>query len=126
MTLSHQVLPGGLSTDDHARIFDLAENRGWKAHRIARTLQKHPATVQWFMYRQGLAAPVYHGTKPYMRGGRLVVPFTPEEDAFIEALRVQDFGFSKIADLTNKRFGLDRSFHTIHCRLVMLAAREAA
>lgn len=120
--LPHPVRPGGLSKFDHEMIVTLAR-RGWKPGRIALTIEKHPATVRWFMYRHGLTAPAY-GKPSYSRGGREVRPFTPDEDAFITALRVQDYGPTKIADLATKRFGHKRSGHTIACRLVMLAARE--
>ena len=123
--LTHPVRPGGLAPEDHERIFALAE-RGWKSTRIAREIEKHPSTVQWFMYRHGLKAPLYRRDplKPVTRGGRIVKPFPPEEDAFITALRVQGFGPRKIAELATKRFGHPRNHHTIACRLVMLAARE--
>jgi hypothetical protein len=120
--VSHEVIPGGLSEADQERIFALAE-RGWKRTRIARAIKKHPSTVGWFMYRNALIAPKY-GRKPSLRGGRIVNPFTPEEDAFIRVLRVQNFGPTKIAELATKRFGHPRSMHTIACRLVMLAAQE--
>jgi hypothetical protein len=123
--VTHHVRPGGLSKQDHEYIEELA-GRGWKATRIARCIEKHPCTVQWYMYRSGLAAPKYRDQEPYMRGGRLVVPFTPEEDAFIEALRVQGYGLKKIADVASKRYGAQRSPHVINCRLIMLAAREVA
>lgn len=120
--LSYAILPGGLTEADHERIFALADE-GWKSPRIARAILKHPSTVQWFMYRHGLKAPAY-GMGPCMRGGRLVMPFTPEEDAFVLALRVQDYSPRQIADLATKRFGHPRNHHTVACRLVMLAARE--
>ena len=123
---SHVVKPGGLSEADHAEIYDRAE-RGQRASQIARAIGKHPSTVQWFMYSEGLAAPRQRDDpQPYMRGGRLVRPYSREEDAFIEALRVQDYSLSKIAELTNKRFGTERTYHTIQMRLIMLAAREVA
>lgn len=123
MSLSHQVLPGGLSDADHAEIYRLAD-KGWSANRIAVKISKHPATVQWFMYCAGLSAPQYRNTKPYYRNGRLVTPFTPDEDAFIEALRIQDYHLDKIAEVASKRFGGQRTSHTIRCRLIMLAARH--
>lgn len=122
---NHEVLPGGLSSTDHERIFDLAD-KGWKAPRIARDIRKDSGTVQWFMYRHGLAAPRYHNTEPYMRGGRLVTPFDRAEDDFITAQRIVGHAPTKIADLANAEFGRNRSKHTISCRLVMLAAREEA
>ncbi|TIL34270.1 hypothetical protein [Mesorhizobium sp.] len=124
-TLSYQVKPGGLSASDHERIHELAA-RGWKSSRIAREIEKHPGTVQWFMYRTGLKAPEYGRTKSSFRNGREIKPFTPEEDAFITALRLQNYGPTKIADMATKRFGHPRSNHTVACRLVMLAAREDA
>ena len=124
--LNYEIIRGRLSSADQKYIEDRAES-GQKAGRIARALKRHPATVQWFMYRSGLMAPKKGSRlKPYMRNGTLVVPFSPEEDAFIEALRVQDFGFRKIADLTSKRFANRRSGHAVQMRLTMLAAREVA
>jgi IS30 family transposase len=123
--VKHPIRPGGLCKFDHEMIFSLAA-RGWKSGRIAATIEKHPSTVQWFMYRHGLKAPDYRDTKPFWRNGRLVVPFTRDEDAFITALRIQGFKPAKIAELTTKRYGNQRSHHTVACRLVMLAAREDA
>jgi IS30 family transposase len=116
---------GRLTDADKQRIFELHSN-GMGPCRIARAIKRHPATVNWFMYRTGLRAPRYHANRPqsYVRNGRTVRAFSPEEDAFITALRIQDFGFTEIARLANQRFGTERGVHTIHCRLVMLAARE--
>lgn len=123
---THSVLPGGLSEQDHDRIHELAE-RGWKPSRIARQINKNPGTVYWFMLRQGLVAPKpAHNREPYERNGRMVYPYSPEEDAYIEALRVQDFAFRDIANLASKRFGKARTAHGIFVRLTMLAAREIA
>jgi hypothetical protein len=122
--LSYEVVPGGLGPVERDRIFALAK-KGLKGHKIARELRKHPATVRWFMYRNGLLAPKHYGP-PTLRGGKIVKPFTPEEDAFITALRVQSFGPTEIARLTTKRFGHPRTLHVVSQRLVMLAAREDA
>ena len=124
--LSYAVIPGGLTPAHHDQIFELAE-RGWKATRIARKLRKHPGTVQWFMYRHGLKAPVSPSEpRAYTRNGRTVKLFMPEEDAFIESLRAAGKGPTEIARLATERFGHPRNMHTIACRLVMLAAREVA
>ncbi|RWO37275.1 MAG: hypothetical protein EOS11_28730 [Mesorhizobium sp.] len=123
--LSYTVKPGGLSASDHERIHELAA-RGWKSSRIAREIEKHPATVQWFMYRSGLKAPEYRNGEPYVRNGRTVTPFSPREDEFIESLRADGIGHREIAKRVNAMFATERSCHTIQCRLIMLAAREVA
>lgn len=124
-SLTYAVLPGGLSTADHDSIFELA-GRGWRPTRIARRLLKHPSTVYWFMLRHALVAPGPSRAKPYRRGETLVVPYTPEEDAFIVALRVQRYRLDEIARLVAARFGTRRKPHSLFVRLVMLAAREDA
>lgn len=115
-----------LTAADHARILELAE-AGMTCNAIARELGKHAATVQWFLYREGLRAPTQiEQPKSYSRGGRTIHRFTSLEDAFIEALRIQDYTTKQIAEFATKRFGTNRSPHTIRCRLIMLAARETA
>lgn len=123
MAHSHPVLPGGLSEADHERIFEMAE-KGWKPSRIAQTLSKHPSTVQWFMYRQGLSAPSYGKPAQVRKDGTVVKPFLPEEDDVILKLRIDGAGPTSIARTMTERFGHKRSMHTIACRLVMLASRE--
>lgn len=120
--LSHEVLPGGLSEEDHDKIFELASH-GLKARAIARKLRKHPSTVAWFMYRTGLKVPRY-ASRAFMRCGRLVKPFTPEEDAFIVARRLEGLGPTAIARMATERFGHPRNMWTIANRLTMLAARD--
>jgi hypothetical protein len=120
------VRPGGLSNADHKMIRELAD-RGWNSNRIAQRIEKHPATVAWFMYSRGLKERTRQPTprKPYTRAdGVLVSPFTPDEDAFIEALRVQQYKFVEIARLANARFGTKRPHNSIQMRLVMLAGGE--
>jgi len=123
--VTHEVLPGGLSERDKDVIAAEFE-RGRKAHTIAREIRKHPSTVQWFLYREGLQGPRYGSLKPYRRGGRWVTPFSPEEDAFIVALRLEGLGPTQIARRASARFDTQRNMHTIQCRLVMLAARDTA
>jgi IS30 family transposase len=117
---------GRLTDEDRAEIERLA-GEGWSCGRIAQKLKRHPSTVQWYMYSAGLKAPKPAPANPlsYMRNGRRVRHFSADEDVFIEALRVQDFSFEKIAELVNKRFGTERTHHTIQCRLIMLSARES-
>jgi IS30 family transposase len=115
-----------LNDDDHTRIRELAE-KGWKSGRIAQVIGKKPATVYWFMLRNGLAErPVSHRTMAYKRGANWVYPYSAEEDAFIEALRIQNYDFKTIADLATKRFGKPRNHHSVFVRLTILAATEKA
>ena len=113
-----------LTVTDRDRIHELAE-KNFSAGRISQIIQKHPSTVQWFMYCQGLAAPKQRETPlMYVRNGVRVHRFTAEEDAFIEALRIQDYSPEEIAKHAAARFGTERKHHSIRCRLKMLAARE--
>lgn len=120
--LSYTVKPGGLSPEDHERIFSLAE-KGLTCGRIAHKLEKHPATVRWFMYRNGLARPsTKHGMpkgRPNAAGRKA---YSPEEDAFIVALRAAGTDLRIIAEQVSERFGHKRSRHGVEVRLVMLAA----
>ncbi|WP_448952178.1 hypothetical protein [Labrys neptuniae] len=119
----HPVRPGGLSDRDKEMIFALAA-RKYGSGRIAQMIEKHPSTVQWFMYRNGLKAPGDNHRAVYHRNGKEVRPFSREDDAFISVLRLQGYGPTKIADLIGKRTGYPRNKHTIAQRLVMLASRE--
>lgn len=113
-----------MTDSDRARIEDLAAKK-FSCGRIARDIRRHPSTVKWYMYCNGLSAPAKL-EKPivYVRNGVRVHRFTDEEDTFIEALRIQDFTPVEIAKAAAARFGTERKDHSIRCRLKMLAARE--
>ena len=122
--LSYPVKPGGLSDRDREAIFEMAE-RGLTCGPIARRLSKHPATVRWFMFRNGLVAPSRRSSMPTDHPNRANRKgYAPDEDAFILALRLQSIGLSEIARLATLRFGHPRSAHGISVRLVMLAAGD--
>jgi hypothetical protein len=116
---------GPLTDDELEKIAALGE-RGLNAGQIAQRLGgRSAATVYWRLLNLGLAKPKRGGNrKPYLRNGVLVIPYSAEEDAFIEALRVQGFKSAKIAELCSKRYGHRRTGHSIDVRLVMLAASE--
>lgn len=124
--MNHAMGSGRLTDTDHARIEELAE-KGLSSGQIAQRLRRHQSTVQWFMYRNGLVAPkpMPEGRQvTYMRNGRTVTRYTQEEDAFIQALRLQGLDIAEIAELSSKRFNIDRKHHSVRCRLIMLGARE--
>lgn len=124
-TLKHTVRPGGLAAADHERIHALAES-GTKPTRIAQLISKHPSTVRFYMYRQGLCVPTGSRQPAYLRNGVPVRPFSPEEDAMMVDLRRQSLSSHVIATRLGERFGYTRSPHTIRIRLAMLAAAEDA
>lgn len=116
---NYPIIPGGLSDDDRDRIHELFEE-GLGPNRIARKLQKHPSTVSWFMYRQGLVRGEGGPGRAYMRNGRPVRPFTAEEDAKMLALRLEGMGIRQIT----RALGTNRRPESVSIRLAMLAARE--
>ena len=123
--ISWEVKPGGLSAADHERIISLAPSLS--SGQIAQKLGKHPGTVAWFMYRQGLKGRrSTRVLKPYYRKGVLVRPFCADEDKFIEEARSAGDGLSAIAAAIRLRFGYERAIHSIHNRLTMLASYEEA
>jgi hypothetical protein len=109
---------------DRQRIEELAA-KNFSCGRIASLIGRHPSTVKWFMYCNGLSAPKkLEKPKMYVRNGVRVHRFTDEEDIFIEALRIQSYTPAQIATASAARFGTERKHHSIRCRLKMLAARE--
>ena len=109
---------------DRSRIEELAA-KNLTCGRIAQLIGRHPSTVKWYMYCNGLSAPAkLEQPKMYIRRGKRVHRFTDEEDVFIEALRIQGFPPAEIAHHASARFGTERKEHSIRCRLKMLAARE--
>lgn len=112
-----------LSHADHERITELA-GRGFKSGRIAQILGYKKGTIAWFMYSRGLKVPIA-GRPParhYSRNGVIVCQYSAEEDAFIQALRIQGYKHPKIAELATKRFGVRRTRGSVSNRLLMLAA----
>ncbi|MCA0247652.1 MAG: helix-turn-helix domain-containing protein [Proteobacteria bacterium] len=112
-----------LADSDHERIHELAE-RGWKVGRIAQAIGKNHSTVYWFMLRNGLVERPAGNRKdtPYRRAGRWVYPWNCDEDKLIESRRAQGGRLTDIAAEVAERFGKPRTPHSVHVRLIMLAA----
>lgn len=115
---------GRLTSAENEQILELAE-RGFSSGRIAQKLNRHPVTISYAMHRLGCRKLVLK-TFSYVRNGVLVKSFSREEDAYITALRIQDYPTTKIAELVTKRFGHPRSPHTINVRLVLLSNLDEA
>lgn len=116
---------GRLTEAEKATIVERAQ-AGWSAGRIALRLNRHPGTVNFAMHALGLRV-VVQRDRDYVRAdGVRCRSFSGEEDAFIQALRIQGFTTPRIAALCEKRFGHPRSAATIGIRLKMIANREEA
>jgi IS30 family transposase len=115
---------GRLSPDETAMIETLAA-KGLKSGRIARRLNRHPATINYAMQRMGLKSPVAR-TFIYVRNGVEVRSFDDDEDAMLEEMSVAGATNSDIARACMSRFSRKRSPHTICIRLKMLAAKAEA
>ena len=82
-------------------IVDLRERHGWSIKRIANYTGLTPGTVQYWVNRlgawpEGRKPPRQSRTRPYLRNGRLVRPFTADEDAKILEMRRQGESLSAI------------------------------
>lgn len=117
-----EFITGRLSAAEDARIVELSE-RGLTGGQIALRLNRNPKTIVGALYRLGLRAPVYR-TYSQTRGGKVCRPFTPAEDAFIEAQAQTGIPSTWIVPALEKEFGHRRSSGTIRMRLQMIAARD--
>ncbi len=116
-----------LTEDDKEVIRQFAE-QGLGPDRIAKVVKRHPSTVNWFMYRDGLKAarPAPATQLTYVRNGYTVYRYTDAEDEFIEKMRTGGAGPTAIARAASERFGTSRTAHGISVRLTMLAGRDEA
>lgn len=90
--------------------------------KIARQLQRHPATVNWYMLRNGLIErPVGHALKPYMRNGVMVHPYTKEHDARLIELRKGGKTYREIGEILTAEFSIERDAHSTQVRMTQLA-----
>jgi hypothetical protein len=115
---------GRMSAADKVEIERLATTMAKPTPgKIARKINRHVSTVNWFMLTRGLIE-----RKPgriphsYVRNGITVHPYTEEHDDFIVTLRSQGLKFPKIAELATAQFGIARNQHSVHVRLIQLAA----
>lgn len=119
-----EVKRGRMTTEDKTKIEQLASRmKKPNAGRIAAQINRHPATVNWFMLTRGLIE-----RKPgrarhtYVRNGKTIHPYTEEHDAFILDLRSRGKVFREIGDLVTTKFGIERNAHSVQVRIIQLAA----
>lgn len=115
---------GRMTDEDKAKIVDLAETmKNPTPGKIARAINRHPATVCWFMLTRGLIErPARHAPAPYQRNGQMIYPYSAKQDARLEELRVEGKVFREIAETLTKEFGIERTAHSVQVRLVQLTA----
>lgn len=125
-----------MSKEERAQIEQLATTmKNPTPGKIARRLGRHPATVNWFMLRNGLIERVPQRlAKPYMRNGQMVHPYTAEHDRRLVELRTDRPGaprktYREIGEILTREFGIERDAHSVQVRMTQLAAspdQEAA
>lgn len=116
------MMAGRLSQEEKQQIQTLV-TRGLGAGQIAFRLNRKASTVRYHMTSTGLA-PVGSKSRPYLRNGVTVIPFTPEEDEYALSWSKAGHNDRTIARWLSEQFGNCRSTHTVWWRLRVLMARE--
>lgn len=118
---------GPMTDAERAEIDRLAQTlKNPKPGEVARRLNRHVATVCWYMMNKGYLRRrlIYSNTPPYKRRGRTVYRYTEPEDRRIIALRIEGMDARQIAEIVSSEFGRPRTGHSIDVRLKILAAYE--
>jgi hypothetical protein len=130
MSALPDIKRGRLSAEEKAEIERLAGTlKKPTPGPIAQRLNRHPATVAWFMIRHGLIErTVKYGNRPVgtRANGTKINPYTPEQDRRLLELRRQRLVFREIAAILTTEFGVPRNMHSVQVRCIMLAAYEGA
>lgn len=123
------VLRGPLTVAELDTIDSLGA-RGLSAGQVALKINRHPSTVNFALQRLGHRGIARRSTRPYMRNGVLVMPFSEAEDELMQALRGRGQTCASIAGRLTLHYGHPRNANSVLMRLTMLAAdaacREAA
>lgn len=115
---------GRMTDADKAEIECLAAKmKKPTAGKIAAAINRHPATVRWYMLTRGLITrKPAHASRPYVRNGKTIHPYSPEQDARIETLRAEGKVFREIGEIITSEFGIERDAHSVQVRIVQLSA----
>lgn len=118
---------GRMTDDERAEIERLAEAlRKPTPGAIARRLNRHPATIKWYMLRHGLLT-LTPRTIPRAyttRAGITRYPWSPEQDARLTELLREGKNYRQAGEVLTAEFGVPRNTHNCQVRAVMLAATE--
>jgi hypothetical protein len=68
--------------------------------------------------------PASYNQRAYVRNGQTINPYAPEHDRLMLALRVENKSIGEIAAALIEQFGIPRTAHSVHNRLIMLAAAD--
>jgi len=115
-----------MSADDKAEIEHLATTmKKPTAGKIAARINRHPATVRWFMLTRGLTEQTPgRAPRAYQRNGKTIHPYAESHDVRIETLRAQGKSFREIAEAITAEFGIERSAHSVQVRNIQLSANS--
>lgn len=120
------LIRGRMTADDHAAIERLAvEMKKPTPGKIARALNRHPATIKWYMLTHGLIEQKPgHCPRMYRRNGKAIHPYSDEQDRHLLDLRAANptAPLRVIGELMTARFGIERNSHSVSVRLTLLAA----
>jgi hypothetical protein len=121
------IVRGRMTSEEKAEIERLAETlKRPMPGPIARRLNRHPATVKWYMLRHGLLVqPRRCIPGPYTtKSGITRHPWTPPQDARLEELLAAGKNYRQAGEILTAEFNIPRNTHNCQVRAVMLAASE--
>jgi len=118
-----------ITPDQIATAIDMRENKGQSLRTIAATIGVSLGSIQWQFFRAGVdTPPKFRKSSPsadrpleYVRNGRVVRRFSPDQDRMIESMSLDGKGITEIG----RALTPPRHAHTIATRLLFLARRDA-
>ena len=121
------LVRGRMSAAEKAEIERLATTlRKPTPGAIAFRLNRHPATVAWYMISRGLIDRriSYDRRQAMLRRGRPVNLYSRQQDRRLEQLRAEGLKFRQIAERLTEEFGIPRNQHSVRIRAIMLASYD--
>ena len=115
---------GRLTPEERAEIERLALSmKRPTSGKIAAKLDRHPATVNWYLLTKGLIErKPGHASRPYLRNGRTIYPYSDDQDRRAEELRASGKTYREIAAALTAEFGIERTGNSVQVRMIQLAA----